>query len=165
MSMLAQQQTNHLTTAEIISLHQRIAPVDVHAIAAAFGIEVRTDVNLPDDISGKIERRWCGGYRITINGKHARTRQRFTLAHELAHYVLHRSLIGDGIVDDAMYRSSRGNSVERQANSYAATILMPAPLVREKFRAGIKSIAGMSDLFDVSPEVARIRMRELRLGA
>jgi Zn-dependent peptidase ImmA (M78 family) len=63
-----------------------------------------------------------------------------------------------------MYRSSRGDVIERQANSYAATILMPAPLVREKFRAKVKSFAQMAQTFDVSPDVARIRMKELRLG-
>ncbi|WP_438278791.1 ImmA/IrrE family metallo-endopeptidase [Nitrobacter sp.] len=154
------------TAAEVISSYQRTAPIDVEAIAGALGISISFDDRLPDDISGKIERagRFSDRFKITINGSHPRTRQRFTIAHELAHYVLHRSLIGDGIVDDAMYRSSRGDVIERQANSYAATILMPAPLVREKFRAKVKSFAQMAQTFDVSPDVARIRMRELRLG-
>ncbi|MEP9349176.1 ImmA/IrrE family metallo-endopeptidase [Xanthobacter sp. KR7-225] len=151
---------------EIISAFQKTAPIDVDAIAAALGIEVVIDDRLPDDISGKIERVGFFGdrYRITVNGRHARTRQRFTIAHELAHFALHRSLIGDGIVDDAMYRSPRGDDVERQANSYAATILMPAPLVRTYYRGGMKDFASMARTFDVSPDMARIRMRELRLG-
>ena len=81
----------------------------------------------------------------------------------IAHFVLHRDLIGDGIVDDAMYRSKKGDEIERQANAYAATILMPAPLVIAKFRAGEKSFAGIAMAFEVSSEVAHIRMRELRL--
>lgn len=153
---------NHLTTVEVISTYQRSAPVDVHAIAHALGVDVVIDRALPDDISGKIEAVGSSErYRITVNGKHSLTRQRFTIAHEIAHYVLHRSLIGDGIVDDAMYRSKQGNEVERQANSYAATILMPAPLVREKYRSGVMSYSEMANVFDVSSEVARIRMREL----
>lgn len=153
-------------TVEVIGAFQKSAPVDVDGIAAALGIEVVVDDRLPDDISGKIERVGLFGerYRITVNGRHARTRQRFTIAHELAHYALHRSLIGDGIVDDAMYRSPRGNDIERQANSYAATILMPAPLVRTYFRGGMRDYASMSRAFDVSTDMARIRMRELRLG-
>lgn len=157
--------TTQPTAAEVISRFQKAPPVDVRAIADALGISVVVDHGLPDDISGKIERSGLlvERYEITVNGRHVPTRQRFTIAHELAHYVLHRSLIGDGIVDDAMYRSSQGNEIEWQANSYAATILMPSPLVHEKFRGGIKSYAQMANEFDVSPDVARIRMRELRL--
>lgn len=159
---LRERTDSHLTAVEVISAYQKAAPVDVHAIARALGIDVVIDRALPDDISGKIEAIGSTGrYRVTVNGKHSPTRQRFTIAHEIAHYVLHRSLIGDGIVDDAMYRSKQGNEIERQANSYAATILMPAPLVREKYRAGVTSYAEMANIFDVSSEVARIRMREL----
>jgi len=161
-TQLAERTDSYLTPVEVISAHQKTAPVDVHAIAHALGIEVAVDRLLPDDISGKIEAIGSSGkYRATVNGKHSETRQRFTIAHEIAHYVLHRSLIGDGIVDDAMYRSKQGSEIERQANSYAATILMPAPLVREMYRAGVKSYPKMAALFDVSPEVARIRMKEL----
>ena len=38
--------------------------------------------------------------------------------------------------DDGLYRSAKGGAIERQANNYAASILMPAPLVGEKWRAG-----------------------------
>lgn len=173
MNMRAAQQATiagdpNLTAVEVISRFQKTAPVNVHDIAAAFGIEVRSDLALPDDISGKIERvgLFRDRYRITTNGKHSSTRQRFTIAHELAHYVLHRSMIGDGIVDDAMYRSNRPgwDDIERQANSYAATILMPARLVREKYRAKVVATTDMAAVFDVSYDVARIRMKELRLG-
>jgi Zn-dependent peptidase ImmA (M78 family) len=38
---------------------------------------------------------------------HHPNRQRFTLAHEIAHYVLHRDLVENGIVDDTMYIEAR----------------------------------------------------------
>jgi hypothetical protein len=54
--------------------------------------------------------------------------------------------------------------VDRHASARAGpTILMPAPLVITKFRGGERSFAGMAKAFEVSPEVAQIRMRELRL--
>jgi hypothetical protein len=37
----------------------------------------------------------------------------------------HRDLIGDGLIDDGMYRSKLGGDYERQANRFAAEILMP----------------------------------------
>jgi Zn-dependent peptidase ImmA (M78 family) len=94
---------------------------------------------------------------------HTELADRYTAAHEIAHFVLHRDLIGDGIVDDAMYRSKKGDEIERQANAYATAILMPAPLVIAKFRSGEKSVAGIAMDFWVSSEVAQIRTRELRL--
>lgn len=149
---------------EVIGAFHHSAPVDVDGIAAALGIDVVLDPSLPDNISGKIERAgiFNEGYRITVNGRHGRNRQRFTIAHELAHYALHRSLIGDGIVDDALYRSPKGNVIERQANSYAATILMPARLVRQHYQRGATEPEDMAKIFGVSSEMARIRMRELR---
>ena len=59
-------------------------------------------------------------------------RQRFTLAHEIGHMLLHRDRIGDGIVDDILYRSSLSDTLEAQANRLAADILMPYPLIMEK---------------------------------
>jgi hypothetical protein len=159
------QALRHPSSAEIVNDFVQTVPVDVHGLALALGLDLASEA-LPDQISGKIERRERGtGFRITYNIGHSPTRQRFTIAHEIAHYILHWDMIGDGIIDDAMYRSTPQNDpIERQANSYAASILLPAPLVREKYREGVISYAAMCQLFEVSPEVARIRMRELRLG-
>lgn len=162
MAMLA---TDERPAIEILGQHLNRAPVDVHAIVRALGLDLVVNHEMGEN-SGKIERSStaAGGYRITINGQHSRTRQRFTIAHEIAHFILHRDLIGDGIVDDALYRSNRGDEIERQANIYAAAILMPAPLVRQKYREGIRSYATMAMAFDVSYQVAEIRMKDLRLA-
>jgi Zn-dependent peptidase ImmA (M78 family) len=149
---------------ELLTAFSKSAPVDVYGLADALNLTVRRR-DFPDSISGKIERgRLFGGFVISVNQNHSPTRQRFTLAHEIAHYILHRDKIGDGIIDDALYRSNRGDSIEREANFFAATILMPAPLVIAAFRGGNRSIAGISKQFDVSYAVAEIRMKELRLG-
>ena len=149
---------------EIAGDFARTAPVDLDAMARALGIEVASDHALPDDISGKIER-VAGRFRITINGNHAAPRQRFTLAHELAHYLLHRDLIGDGITDNVRYRSNLRDDVETQANGFAAELLMPAALVRAEWRGGLKHIAGIAQRFDVSYEAAKIRLTSLGFGA
>lgn len=144
-----------------IRRHQRDYPVDVHALATDLGIAIRSD-DLPDNISGKIERDWLDDPVITVNRAHPRTRQRFTVAHEIAHYVLHRDLIGDGIVDNALYRDDRiGDARERQANRYAASLLMPSTLVKKAWADGVRSSQGLARAFQVSPAVAEIRWREL----
>jgi Zn-dependent peptidase ImmA (M78 family) len=73
---------------------------------------------------------------IGVNSLHSPTRQRFTLAHELAHIVLHRSKLETaGVhVDKGILRrdslASEGNDpFEIEANNFAAELLMPEPLL------------------------------------
>ena len=142
-------------------------PVDVRALAFNLGLDVQYAGTLPGDAAGMICRAQGtnrSGYVIHINGNDNPRRRRFTLAHEIAHYILHRDMIGDGIVDDAMYRSSLGDVFERQANRMAAEILMPPQLVRNYYRFGDKSIVRLAADFDVSEEAMRIRLKELALG-
>lgn len=79
-------------------------PVDVAEAARAIGVRVLYD-ELPDGVSGKIQRDERGGYYIVANRKEPEVRQRFTIAHELGHYIYHRALIGDGISDSPAYRA------------------------------------------------------------
>jgi predicted transcriptional regulator len=151
------------TPIEIVGRFLRSAPVDLNGMARALAVPVAYRP-LPNDISGKIERAGLG-YQITVNSLHSETRQRFTLAHELAHYVLHRDLIGDGIVDDALYRSALRSDLETQANRFAADILMPASLVRQGYRGGMRDLASLTQRFGVSEEAMRIRLNSLGLGA
>jgi Zn-dependent peptidase ImmA (M78 family) len=153
------------SSTEIIRSFSQTAPVDVYGIAEALGIDCR-DETLDGNASGKIEKHWFfDTYTIAVNKAHPITRRRFTVAHEIGHFVLHRDQIGDGIEDDAMYRSGQSSRVEREANAFAASILMPAPLVVFAFEQdGLTSSTSLAKRFVVSSEVAAIRMRELRLG-
>lgn len=142
------------------------APVNLLAMAEALGLQVNMEADLPDDISGSIIRGGDGaaGYRIDVNRRHSVYRKRFTLAHEISHYLLHREQIGDGIRDNAMYRSSLSDFLEVQANRNAAQILMPSSLVRRVYGAGLRWVAGLSQAFQVSDEAMRIRLKQLRLA-
>lgn len=72
-------------------------------------------------------------------------------------------MIGDGIVDNALYRDNRiGDNLERQANRYAASLLMPRRLVQQaRYDLTVRSIDGLADIFQVSRAVAEIRHAEL----
>ncbi len=144
----------------------REAPVDLLAMARALGLTVQMDARMSADLSGRIRRGGDGpaGTHIEVNGAHSFNRRRFTLAHEIAHFLLHRDLIGDGIDDTALYRSRLSDQTEVEANQLAAQILMPAALVRDIYRAGARSVAGLSAMFQVSEEAMRIRLGQLRLG-
>ncbi len=145
-------------------LHE--APVDLLGMAAALGLSVNMAADLVPNISGRITlaSQDPPAYRIEVNGAHSERRRRFTLAHEIAHYLLHRDMIGDGIQDDALYRSRLSNEIEAEANRLAARILMPPELVQRIFRAGVKSLSGLCAAFEVSEEAMRIRLRQLRLA-
>lgn len=108
------------------------APVDVEAIAEELGIRVEYQPFSEDDeeISGCIMK--AGGeFIIGVNATHHSNRQRFTIAHELGHYVMHRSTL-DKVHLDRNYRSAQGDdSKEIEANAFAAELLMPEDLVRE----------------------------------
>jgi hypothetical protein len=139
-------------------------PIRVDGLALELGIPISVEAGLAN-ISGKLSRdpNSPSGFRITVNGSHPRRRQRFTIAHEIGHFVLHRDLIEVGLVDDELYRSDLSNDLERQANYFAAQLLLPAEWVRQ-FYKGEKSLSKLAEIFDVSENALRIRLKELRLA-
>lgn len=116
-----------LTVGQIIEQFQQEAPVDVVGIAEALGIHVWEErlgsisgKLFPDKLNGG-----TSGYSIVVNKTESEPRKRFTVAHELAHYILHRSDLENGIVEDALFRSGLSSKQETEANRLAADILMP----------------------------------------
>jgi Zn-dependent peptidase ImmA (M78 family) len=150
----------------IIKSRQVSAPIDITAIATALGLSVYDDTPLDNGVSGMIIREQSpdnpSGYRININPRDSYRRQRFTIAHECAHYLLHREKIGDGITDNAMYRSDVMTSAEEfEANNLAADLIMPRNLVLQHYKQGTETYSEMADLFDVSVPAMRVRLRYL----
>src|SRR3546814_898104 len=136
--------TGIIEAERVIALHQKKAPVQTIDIAQELGIKVFKVNDWPDNVSAMIrkdaERGGERGFAIYVNGSHPRVRRRFSIAHEIAHFALHRNLIGDGVTDDAMYRSNLSSAVEVQANRMAADILMPWHLIREATDKGIDTV-------------------------
>ncbi|EMP2054347.1 ImmA/IrrE family metallo-endopeptidase [Enterobacter kobei] len=114
----------------LIQNHQKELPIAIGAIAKDFGINVKVST-LAAGISGEIKDE-NGAIVIRVNRHDTKERQRFTLAHEIAHFLLHRDRIGDGITDDILYRSKLSDFMEVQANRLAADILMPGHLLERK---------------------------------
>lgn len=139
-------------------------PVKVGELAQVLGLDVLRSVLQPK-ISGLIQpsKSAKSGFEIKVNKFEAPERQRFTLAHEIAHFLLHRDDIGDGITDSIMYRSNLTSRKEAEANRLAADIIMPSALVREEFRksGGIKNEAvafELAERFRVSLPAMKIRL-------
>lgn len=147
------------------------APVNVEALIESFGIDLVRQAQLDPAISGEIACLEPGQYRISANKLDHYFRRRFTMAHELGHFLYHRDLIGSGVDDDRAYRSTdRGTffnknitpAHEAQANRFAANLLMPAELVTEYFREN-NDVSALATKFQVSKEVMRIRLEGLGL--
>jgi hypothetical protein len=118
----------------IIHSFQTSAPVDAVGLAGALGLKVWESDRL-GGASGKLFRDamnggWSG-YSIVVNSKDPLVRKRFTIAHEIAHFILHADQAGvAGITDDEFYRSGLGSMREAEANRLAAEILMPSRLLQ-----------------------------------
>lgn len=143
----------------ILRLHQQQAPVKVGALANDLGLKVVIS-ELPTGISGKLTRdpadreKWI----IRVNRHEHRNRQRFTIAHEIAHFILHRDEIGDELTDDTFYRSGLSERREWEANRLAAEILMPWPLIRAEMAEEKKTPAELAQKFGVSEAAMHIRL-------
>jgi Zn-dependent peptidase ImmA (M78 family) len=100
-------------------------PVPVGRVAEALNLDVMS-TTLATETSGLIRRMTNGLYEIQVNNTDVAVRQRFTVCHEIAHYLLHRDLIdADGITDTILYRSKLSNKQEAEANRLGAAILLP----------------------------------------
>ena len=107
---------------------------------------------------------------VWINSLHHPNRQRFTLAHEIGHHVLHEDILREGVhVDKGILRrdtvSSAGTEVkEIQANAFASQLLMPkAEITRLSQDLDLddeESIKSLAKKFRVS--VAAIQYRLVR---
>lgn len=71
-----------------ILLFTQIAPVPIVDLIRSFNIDVAEE-QFPDNIYGKIEV-IDGNYQISVNVSSKLFRKRFTMAHLLGHYLLHR---------------------------------------------------------------------------
>ncbi|HTT80961.1 MAG TPA: ImmA/IrrE family metallo-endopeptidase [Stellaceae bacterium] len=146
------------TPLQIIAAHQRHAPVNVELVARDLGLPIYYST-LDRNIKGKLIRR-NQGFAIVINSLDTRLRQRFTIAHEIAHYVLHRDLMNVEIVDHDSYQSMLSSDYESQANRLAVDILMPGELVRQEFAENPDPRA-LAKHFWVSEKAMEIRLKGL----
>lgn len=152
----------------IINRFAIVAPaVPVGRILTASGIEVRSgDLG---NVSGLIARR--GRYAIIgVNVSQARVRQRFTMAHEYGHYVLHEDIAEHtDTVFKVNYRdrvSAEASDVDEiEANFFAACLLMPRRFLDEldadQYIDDDDGVAYLANCFDVSRHAMSLRLANL----
>ena len=141
-------------------------PVDPVVIAKSFGLDV-IETNLPDGVSGALFKDAGQDPVIFTDFNDSNNRKRFTVAHELGHFVYRSE--SDSLVDEYGYiefrdrRSRTGSHAEEVfANQFAANLLMPAKEVCKEFRRNPSHLA-LSSRFGVSVEAIKIRLKNLKL--
>ena len=99
---------------------------------------------------------------IFYNGKASPERQRFTVAHELGHFILHRGQRQSFNCDKESVYSGIDTirTIEREADDFASNLLMPGDLLRDWIsnqRIDLRVLSAIAKRFQVSFEALCIR--------
>ncbi|ERS53261.1 MULTISPECIES: ImmA/IrrE family metallo-endopeptidase [Corynebacterium] len=150
--------------AEIYNVNGRMRmPIDVHQMARDLNIEI-VQKSLPAEVAGFILKEARDEFpTIYVNAKDGPQRQRFTIAHELGHYVQERTKEQLAYVDNRNELASTGvDPQERWCNAFAAELIMPEASVKKYWAEGW-SFEEIRTRLDVSKAALTNRLASLRL--
>ena len=158
--------------ADLLTKHRVCdAPVPVTDLARAVGATLRVGP-LEQELSGFLLRRGTTAI-IGVNALHPRSRQRFTVAHEIGHLLLHQDMtehVDRGI--SFYFRDERSSQAairqEIDANQFAAELLMPRPMIDALVRETVDVhdddlLEELAAHFDVSVQALTYRLTNLGL--
>lgn len=146
-------------------------PVPIHKIAKNQGARLFLRP-FDGELSGFIAKN-DDNIVIGVNTSHARVRQRFTIAHELGHMLLHEQ--GEVHVDRKFHVKLRNNvssqgmdPEEVEANVFAAEVLMPKRFIDHDLRGigdvdllDTEVIDGLAERYNVSTQAIMFRLAAL----
>ncbi len=138
------------------------APLDIEDLADNFDITINLE-SLENDLSGILYKDDAGKWIIVVNQLHHRNRRRYTIAHELGHYILHKHL-KDRFEDEIFFRGGKPSNEEYQANEFASCILMPEQQFRQFIKGGVNTIEALASEFQVSTIALRRRAKNLGMS-
>ena len=142
-------------------------PVAVNKLAKKIGIKIKAK-DFDDDVSGIFVMKDDKPF-IAYNSNQGLNRRRFTIAHELGHFILHsrnKPLFVDK-KKEVMFRNSESSTgehmKEREANAFAAAILMPKRLIEQEIENSDDAdiIEGLARKFKVSTQAMSFRLSNL----
>lgn len=136
-------------------------PIPLLDIVSSYGIEISyadfSDVPHGNEIAGFID---LEKNKIVVNEDDSPNRQRFTIAHELGHFIMHQNYIKDGKKYNVLLRMPLKNHnytpEEQEANCFAASLLVPKMLL-ESYSELPNGIS--ASLFAVSEDVIKYRKK------
>lgn len=136
-------------------------PIPVLEIAERLGLSVgiSTFGQYSKDVSGFID---FSENRIHVNHLNSFPRKLFTIAHEIGHWVLHRELYERYPSKYQVLARQTGiklDKYEKEANSFAASLLVPEHLLKPVRSHGAATLAS---IFCVSREMMEYRLKNVR---
>lgn len=135
--------------------------IDLEAIAWTFGIRIRYR---PLEGCEALIAGYGDQGIIIVNDNSSPRRQRFSIAHELGHWEYHRGRWLECQADEARQMGDRQSLAEREADKYAADMLMPhylfKPIIRNNNNLTFDLIKRLADLFNTSITSTAIRIIE-----
>jgi Zn-dependent peptidase ImmA (M78 family) len=152
---------------ELLAIHNVIsAPVPVIEIARDEGLSV---FSISLERYHRLDKPVCAALDIErklifIEEKDCHERQRFSIAHELGHWRIHPNELKDHPEIGIVFRAPiEGETVaiEREANCFAANLLIPKKLLRYWF-ARIQNQHQLAEIFAVSSDVIGWRLKKDR---
>ena len=152
---------------ELFAQHGSEIPVQVVAIAKSLNLRIFT-IRMPEFIgslpSGVLAETEDYSWSIFLKNTDSLTRQRFTIAHELGHFLLHRGqpFVDAFVAGETFYRSDEDNEVEKEANYFAACLLMPAVEVKKSWPK-FSDPGELAKHFQVSEVSMTFRLKNLGL--
>lgn len=151
------QYIKQLTQKALDTADANAVPVQIEKIASKMGLTV-VEFNFPNSVSGVLKK---DRLVIGVNSQHSPVRRRFTVAHELGHFLLAHDIgKADDIVDDHF---DKPMDKEREANIFASQILMPEKVLKEEVKKIGLNLKKLAELFEVSEQAMTIRLLELNL--
>lgn len=137
-------------------------PIDIVDVASSLSLNI-FDIQLPrgfENVSGFID---FENKRIILNRFETQERKTFTTAHEIGHYLLHvEDIKTDPSLYNVLYRDTNlldnGNALEKEANCFAASLLVPFNML-SKYADYPEAI--IASIFQVSAQVIKYRLKDL----
>ena len=134
-------------------------PINLYYVAHKLDVEIYQTKKLPRQILGSVKLSGDKIWIITINSNQINSRQRFSIAHEMGHILLHHDQAGYQFIDII---KKQDQLCERQANVFASELLMPAEEFKNiYFNHNITNPADIANYFQVSMQAAEIRISEI----
>jgi len=153
------QNNGHLVHQEV---EKRIGSFSLEAAADMLNVDVIYTAEVPDNASGMIVKRAEEDRaRAYINTRESRQRQRFTLAHELGHYVERMIDARDREFAVSEARTTQYDLTEFYADQFAGALLMPEDKIRA-VTPNLDDALAVSLAFDVSIPAAQKRLVRLQ---
>lgn len=153
-----------LTYQILFSYDMLVPPVDVIKIAKENNIEIfEGDLSGSDEpISGAIRyNKQKNKFEILINKDDSIQQKRFTIAHELGHYYLHKSILeSETIHVDMMFKGHSKEFNEKDADYFASALLMNK-IALSKYYKKANSMSDLADIFNVSKSALLVRLDQL----